>query len=448
MHSTSAHRFEALDSWRGIAAMAVALLHIPLAHAYQHRPAVMNVQMAVDFFFVLSGFVISHASLGKLETAGQFLSFAIRRIGRVWPLHVAVLAGFVAMEAAKLAASGFVKFDLEGAPFTESRSVGSIVTNFFLVQSFNLHGTTTWNGPGWSISAEVFAYFVFGLATLALGAAAKVSMQRIAVYAGVALYGFIALALMSKEGLFSTHDFGMFRCLYGFFTGCVAWQVWRGALAGLRLPLWAGTLLEIACVTLVLTYVGQSGRGALSLAAPVFAAALVLVFALEQGALSQALRTAPFLALGRWSYSIYMIHMLLFAVVRIGLTLASKAPGLKGLAGVGAGKDWTSGSSAIDLLFVAVTMSLLVACAAFTFRFIEEPARRWFARQADKAAQGAANLMRPARRRIVQASANPSMERASALAAASSKASPFSALAFRASPRTPERVMSRKDRQT
>lgn len=437
MTTTPHHRFEALDSWRGIAAMAVALLHIPLAYAFQDHPAVLNVQMSVDFFFVLSGFVISHASMGKLETPRQLASFAIRRIGRVWPLHVAVLAGFVAMEAAKLVASGFVTFDLDGAPFTESRSIVSILTNFFLIQSFNLHGTTTWNGPGWSISAEVFAYLVFGLATVALGARAKVAPQRIALYGAIGLYGLAGLALMSKEGLFSTHDFGMFRCLFGFFTGCVAWQIWRDALADIRLPLWLGTLLEVACIVLVFAYVGQSGRGALSLAAPLFAAALVLVFALEQGAVSRALRTAPFLALGRWSYSIYMVHMLVFAVARICLTLGSKVPGLKALAGVGTGKNWTSGVVAYDILFVVALMTALVACAAFTYRFIEEPARRWFAQRADALAPN-----KP------QSAAKPSMARASAFAAASSSASPFSALAFRASPRTPDRVMSRNDRQT
>jgi peptidoglycan/LPS O-acetylase OafA/YrhL len=57
-------RFIALDSWRGIAACLVALFHL---EAYSHlvyshlnaAPFLRNSWLFVDFFFVLSGFVIA-----------------------------------------------------------------------------------------------------------------------------------------------------------------------------------------------------------------------------------------------------------------------------------------------------------------------------------------------------------------------------------------------------
>ena len=54
-------RFAALDSWRGIAALLVALLHFRFLGHFYSLDFVRNSWLFVDFFFVLSGFVITHA---------------------------------------------------------------------------------------------------------------------------------------------------------------------------------------------------------------------------------------------------------------------------------------------------------------------------------------------------------------------------------------------------
>jgi peptidoglycan/LPS O-acetylase OafA/YrhL len=81
----SSQRFEVLDGWRGAAAIAVALFHLPvLSHAYG-LPVIRNAYLFVDFFFVLSGFVISQAYLDRLSSPADLRRFAIRRFGRAWP---------------------------------------------------------------------------------------------------------------------------------------------------------------------------------------------------------------------------------------------------------------------------------------------------------------------------------------------------------------------------
>ena len=52
-------RFYALDSWRGIAAVMVALFHMPIAWSLYDVGIVRHAWLFVDFFFVLSGFVIA-----------------------------------------------------------------------------------------------------------------------------------------------------------------------------------------------------------------------------------------------------------------------------------------------------------------------------------------------------------------------------------------------------
>ena len=57
--ATTPHRFEALDSWRGICALMVALLHFEAFSHLKDLPFFNDAYLFVDFFFVLSGFVIA-----------------------------------------------------------------------------------------------------------------------------------------------------------------------------------------------------------------------------------------------------------------------------------------------------------------------------------------------------------------------------------------------------
>src|SRR6202012_2274261 len=77
-------RFVALDSWRGICAVLVAMFHLSILGHIYYSPLVRHAFLFVDFFFVLSGFVITYAYTGELSTASNLRVFAIRRLGRVW----------------------------------------------------------------------------------------------------------------------------------------------------------------------------------------------------------------------------------------------------------------------------------------------------------------------------------------------------------------------------
>lgn len=371
----SGHRYAALDAWRGVCALLVTVVHIPLAHRYIGSSWFSNMQMFVDFFFVLSGFVMCHAYGTKLETGRQYQGFLIRRFGRIWPLHAAILAGFVLLELAKLAASFVLKTPMDGVPFTGPRSIETLISNVFLTQSFGLHGMTSWNGPAWSIGVEFYAYIVFATVVLIAG-------MRTAVFAAIATVGLAGVALFAPDWIFTTHDFGFLRCLYGFFVGCIVYMlVQRG-----RAP---GGWAEIGAVALLVVFLAFSGRNATSLAAPLVFAVVVYVFAFERGVVSRALRTTPAQALGLWSYSIYMVHMLIFAVEKIALGIIEKRPDL-GLTSLttSTGRYWTFNSTGLDLAFFALQIVLTLVAAAMTYRFIEDPARRYFAGVAERFERG------------------------------------------------------------
>jgi len=363
-------RFRALDGWRGICALLVAAHHFE-AHGFLYwQPLIRNAWLFVDFFFVLSGFVIAHAYGDALATVPQVRTFAIRRLGRLWPLHVAMLAALIALELTHLALAHWHPLPGERAAFTADRSPTTILTNLFLVQSLGLHPFETWNGPAWSISTEFYTYLVFAAVCLV----ARGRKFRAALSVLLAVFGLAVLARFSRYGMRETFDWGFFRCLYGFFTGVLTYEAWR------RVPPPKGTVVEVAVLAAIVAFIAvvPGNRAGEYLATPLFALA-VWVFAGEGGIVSRALVTRPAAALGRWSYSIYMVHTLVLAVLFSAVHALHGAwlihtPDGNAILALGSGNDF------VMIAYLAV----VVACAAFTWNRIERPGQRLFNRLAGR----------------------------------------------------------------
>jgi peptidoglycan/LPS O-acetylase OafA/YrhL len=99
--SASPRHLDALTGIRGIAAWGVVLYHIRLSLTGLLPAPVIAVfakgYLAVDLFFILSGFVIWYNYAARIADggAGAARLFLWRRFARVWPLHGAILAGFL-----------------------------------------------------------------------------------------------------------------------------------------------------------------------------------------------------------------------------------------------------------------------------------------------------------------------------------------------------------------
>ena len=368
-------RFAALDAWRGACACAVVLVHVPVAHHSHDAPWFSNMRLFVDFFFVLSGFVICHAYGARVHDATSAVAFMIRRLGRLWPLHMVVLAGFVALELAKVLIGRFMTLTLDGVPFTEGHSISALISNVLLLQAFNLHGSTTWNIPAWSIGVEFYTYAVFAVVVAAWGA-------RRSAFALLAIFGILGVAFYAPDVMFTTHAFGFFRCLAGFFVGCLIYKLMEQG----ELPRWlTGTPAEVASVALLAAFLATTGENATSLLAPAIFGVIVIVFASEKGQLSQALLCPLAQRLGLWSYSIYMIHMLVFAILKILMTGLSRVSGLGLSAPVTQPtKLWSLGSQPLDFMLIIAHVALVVALARLSYEWIEAPARDWFNAASDR----------------------------------------------------------------
>jgi peptidoglycan/LPS O-acetylase OafA/YrhL len=365
-------RFETLDSWRGICALFVVVFHFisMMPNSLERSSFLRNSYLFVDFFFVLSGFVLCHSYRGKISSLSDLVRFAVRRFGRVWPLHAVVLALFI---VAVVWVNRLPHPDGLNLTWNQSSyAIGAIFPSLLLLNAMNLLGNV-WNGPAWSIGAEFYVYLLFGALMLVAGRRLVLPALMLSAAALALVYAW-APSFMN-----TTWDYGFVRCIAGFFSGIVAFHLYERTK---QRDLFAATRRELGAVVLVLLFVVSAGQNAdavspLSLAAPVVFGLAVIVFAGQQGFVSLALRAPPFVALGRYSFSIYMIHQPLLIMLCYGLWSAGYAT--KEFA-VATAEPWMGSP---DLIMVDFVLAVILLAAA-SHRFIEVPARRAFNRLAER----------------------------------------------------------------
>lgn len=369
------HRFTVLDSWRGICACMVALFHF---HAYNHIyniPLFLNAGLYVDFFFVLSGFVIFINYYDRLKEGYSLTTFMRLRFGRLYPLHLFTLAAFVGIELIQIFIPPLANLS-ENPPLTGPGATPDyILNNLLMLHSLGIGERLSFNSPSWSISAEFWTYLVFALTVILL--------KTRAVWG---ILGLVALSLgfLLVYGEFmTTLNFGVVRCIYGFGAGalcCLVWKRTEKLLSEKLKTVETWSILEGFTVTLVLVFVSLAKETMLLYAAPLVFFATVYVFAFERGVISRLLLNRFFVILGTLSYSIYMTHAFIAGKI---FTLGGKAfakmthmdvfttiNGRERLAT----DPWLG--DAITLFYLAV----VIACSILTYKFIEQPGRNYFRR--------------------------------------------------------------------
>ncbi len=144
----NAQTLKPLTSIRGLAALWVYLYHrsnLTTGSAF-FRQFAEDGYYGLDFFFILSGFIISYAHFDAFPTyaevkknVGRFLQL---RLARIYPLYILLLLIFV-------------NFQGERATFTD------FLQHVLLMQSWGWSNNQLWNAPDWSISVEWLIYLLF-----------------------------------------------------------------------------------------------------------------------------------------------------------------------------------------------------------------------------------------------------------------------------------------------
>ena len=374
----------AVNGWRGPGALAIAVAHLGVTtdfFSYRHLEPVAPL---VDLFFVLSGLVIAQAYSAKLARASAIPEYIIRRFGRIWPVQAATLLLLVLYEVAKLVVARSTGDQFSSAPFSADGNnlVQAIPTNLLLIQSLGVHDRETWNFPSWSLSVEFVTYIGFAIVCL-VRPAVRIALSAITIITSIAI-----LVTLSPYGMRSTYDYGIFRCLAGFFAGTLCFELaTRITMPTGRFP----TVVELLVVALTILWLVASEHLYAAFAAPLVFSAFVLIFIDGKGRLSRLLASRPLQVFAGWSFSIYMVHAPVLLTLLIALHAVARrfhvvlfkhiANPLASLPGARAAIEVVHLESlSLKILVALVYIAAVLAASAVAFRLVEVPGRDAFAR--------------------------------------------------------------------
>lgn len=153
-------RYATLDGLRGAAAMVVVFVHF---HTLYHLPIIEHGYLAVDLFFVMSGFVIANAYDRKLSS-GQlnWQQYFVLRLFRLYPLYLAGLALGVVALAYRLPASHWREM-ASAVPASLLMMPSHAPLRTFYPYPLTLDFIYPLNFPAWSLFFELVASLAYGL---------------------------------------------------------------------------------------------------------------------------------------------------------------------------------------------------------------------------------------------------------------------------------------------
>ncbi|HEX8605737.1 MAG TPA: acyltransferase [Pseudoduganella sp.] len=341
-------RYAYLDGIRGIAALFVVARHSNLMLGM----ATYRSHLAVDLFFLLSGFVIAHAYEARLRTGAiSFKDFVRIRIIRLYPVY---LVSVVFAVAVALAALGAVQGKLNGGTLAEV-SAASVLTLFFLPSSLSWSDYLfPLNSVYWSLFFELAVNFIYALA---------LSRLTDGVLKAVALVAALVCAVLALRTGTLDHGFmfnvqsvvgGLARSAFGFSVGVLFYRNREKLAALMTGRFWpAAGMVTITAVLASPSIPGLNGVIEL-LCIFVLIPIAVLGLAFQQPRAAVIERTMTFL--GNASYPLYVLHgpmvfLTYRAVKRLGPQFMFPA-GVAMVAG-------------------------LIAAAVILERWFDPPVRRW-----------------------------------------------------------------------
>lgn len=359
-------KIDALTGIRIIAALWVVVFHFRgnLASEFESyayvAPLIEYGELGVDLFFTLSGFVIGLVYGRKLSERWSWRSnlwFWWARFIRLWPAYMFMLL------LVGLWHFYFVVVRHPDPVAPRDLSLGSFLRQTLMIVQWTEADSDrlTWNGPAWTVSAEVLAYLLFPLlALLTVRFADRIATAWLPVLAVVMTTPLIA-STIARGSLYAPWTW-LLRIGCCFLAGYVMFFFYERHQGSRAAQRWGGVVFLGAVVVFVATLLvaqasGHHVWGFLTIGLlPIIIGSL----SLDRSIVARTLSTRPFVLGGTISYSVYLVHM---PVIEPIWALQSVVPWL------------APGTVGSRVAFLLVPVLVLLAGYAL-WRWVEEPSRR------------------------------------------------------------------------
>lgn len=340
---TSLHRLESIQALRGVAALVVVLFHASvlsidyLAGAI-YSPWTLVGKAGVDLFFVISGFVMVYTTYRRFDEPGAATRFAISRISRIYPPYW-ILAAMVFL----------YWLHNPGGVNSKSGQV-NLLTSFLLLPGGGLPLVPV----AWTLVCEVFFYFVFWL-VMVFGSA-RLLLPCISLW-GLCVLTNTAVGLVNANAMVRGLPLSPFNLEFIVGVLLALMGIRRGGRSALIV-----SLMAFAAMAVGFQLTGQEesipvANRVLLFLAPCAGLVYGLV-ALE----TSGWRPSRFLVwIGDWSYSLYLVHIL---VMHLVYRVATRRTSI----------EWT-GASAWMLAGAVVLLSVVIGY--LYYRVVEQKATRY-----------------------------------------------------------------------
>lgn len=360
-------RIEKLDGLRGIFCLLIVFLHIEkelIPIRLFSNFFVRESYIFVDYFFVLSGFVIS-LSYPKIFEFNLFSNYLKKRFVRLYPLLIyttiimflwILFRDYIATIKPHL----FEKVKGESLSFNFQKLIDTLL----LTNSTKLLGNTNGiNYPTWSISAEMISYFLFGLISWIFKEKKKIIL--------LAVYFFsLAFCILYQKYFFGS-EFGFVRGIMCFSAGSLAYELYMIKKIKIA-PIFENILPFVLLLLMFILYylypgfdfkmntISKQIFGAIFI--PTFFSISIYILTQTNSFFSKILESKILLFLGKISYSIYLNHALMIILIpKFFLRIVKVEP-----------------TELNQILVLVLTLIIIVAYSLLTYNIIEKRCQKLF----------------------------------------------------------------------
>lgn len=314
LENYATRQFHSLDALRSILALSVAIGHLLFwTNTNKYYPSAFV--LSVDFFFVLSGFVIANSFYKSTSREKWMIAFPVRRFFRLFPLYY--FSMFVSLSFFLL----FKKLSISHSGISEALP---ILLLFQMIGTYPISlgifdGTAA--GIGWAVSVEYWICIIIFTVLYIIKKNTALIFLTFFIFTVISLQ----IILMYSPDQFAAHyksafllPVGAYRGITGFSIGILFYAL-RDKFDNFE---YAGLMEIVVTSVIIFIFTPYTYNKSSLFIFPVLAGALIFSFSYQRGPISKLLTGNKMVRFGEFSYGIYLMHPpILFLVINFNLSI-------------------------------------------------------------------------------------------------------------------------------